>query len=314
MPSTIWWKALPLVIEKIYNCSYSAKIRYFDYTSAVQIQIKFHLIADYQRHLMWKSAIASLFLLLISCSYTISSTTSTNETKSALTVSAAASLKEVMEEVKQTYTTVQPNVTITYNFGSSGSLQQQIEQGAPVDVFISAAAQQMDALEEKGLIVTDTRRNILSNQVVLIAPKNSPVTDFKDLTSNNLKKIALGEPKTVPAGKYGQEVLTYLKIFNSLKPKLIFAKDVRQVLAYVETGNVDAGIVYITDARSSNWVKVVATAPAQTHSPIIYPVAVIKDSKNINIAKNFGQFLSSKSAADIYQKYGFTKAGSKLAK
>ncbi len=263
---------------------------------------------------MWKSAIALLFLLLTSCSHTNSSKTSTTETKSSLTVSSAASLKEVMGEIKKLYTTREPNVTITYNFGASGSLQQQIEQGATVDIFISAAAQQMDALQKKGLIITDTRRNILSNQVVLIAPKNSPLTDFKDLTSDFIKKIALGEPKSVPAGKYGQEVLTFLKIFNLLKPKLVFAKDVRQVLAYVETGNVDAGIVYTTDAKLSNFIKVVATAPEQSHSPIIYPVAVIKDSKNIKIAKEFGQFLSSKPAADIYQKYGFTKVGSKLSK
>lgn len=288
-------------------------IHYSYYIAALQIQAK--LTKNRQRHLAGKGAIALLFLLLASCSYTNNSAVSTTKsTPSSLTVSAATSLKEVMREIKQLYTTQQPNVTITYNFGASGSLQQQIEQGAPVDVFISAAAQQMDALQEKRLIVTNTRQNILSNEVVLIAPKNSPLSTFKDLTSDHVKKIALGEPKTVPAGKYGQEVLTSLKIFNLLTPKLIFAKDVRQVLSYVETGNVDAGIVYLTDAKSSKSVKVVATASAQSHSPIIYPVAVIKDSKNINTAKNFVQFLSSKQAADIYQKYGFTKAPSEVAK
>lgn len=257
--------------------------------------------------------ISLAFLVVVGCNQVTTAPTST-QAKSSLTVSAAASLKEVMGEIEQIYTTQQPNVTITYNFGSSGSLQQQIEQGAPVDIFISAASQQMDALEEKGLIATDTRKNLLSNQVVLIAPKNTPLADFKELTSAQVKKIALGEPKSVPAGKYGQEVLTFLKIFNLLKPKLVFAKDVRQVLAYVETGNVDAGIVYTTDARLSNSIKVVATAPPQSHSPIIYPVAVIKDSKNINTAKNFVQFISSKSATDIYQKYGFTKAASELSR
>lgn len=245
------------------------------------------------------AAIVILFLLLASCSRPTS-------TVAPLTISAAASLKDAMAEIEQLYTQQQP-VTITYNFAASGSLQQQIEQGAPVDIFISAAATQMDALQEKGLIITDTRKNILSNQVVLIAPKNSKlVSNFNDLTSARVQKIALGEPKSVPAGKYAQEVLTFFNIFNSIKQKIVFAKDVRQVLAYVETGNVDAGIVYITDAKIGN-VKIVAIAPENSHSLIVYPVAVIKASKNIDAAKEFVNFLSSKSANDIYQKYGFKK-------
>lgn len=251
-----------------------------------------------RQRFIWIAAIAVLFLLLASCSRQLST--------SPLTISAAASLKDAMAEIKQLYIQQQP-VTITYNFGASGSLQQQIAQGAPVDIFISAAATQMDALQEKGLIITDTRKNILSNQVVLIAPKNSQlVSNFKDLTSDRVQKIALGEPKSVPAGKYAQEVLTFFNVFNLIKQKFVFAKDVRQVLAYVETGNVDAGIVYITDAKLSD-VKIVAIAPTNSHSPVVYPVAVIKASKNINAAKKFGQFLSRKPAVDVFKKYGFTK-------
>lgn len=268
---------------------------------------KFHLQnGDRTRQrFIWLAAIAILSLLLASCSRPTSTNLKTQPTPS-LTISAAASLKEAMAEIKQLYTQ-QQSVTITYNFGASGSLQQQIEQGAPVDIFISAAATQMDALQEKKLIITDTRKNLLSNQVALIAPKNSQlVSNFKDLTSNRVQKIALGEPKSVPAGKYAQEVLTFFNIFNQIKPKIVFAKDVRQVLAYVETGNVDAGIVYITDAKVSD-VKIVVIAPENSHSPIVYPVAVIKDSKNIDAAKDFVKFLSGKSANDIYRKYGFTK-------
>lgn len=262
---------------------------------------KFHLQNSdrTRRKLTWMSA-AVLFLLLASCSLT------TSTISPSLTISAAASLKDAIAEIQQLYTQQQP-VTITNNFGASGSLQQQIEQGAPVDIFISAAATQMDALQQKELILTDTRKNILSNQVVLIAPKNSNlVSNFKDLTSSRVQKIALGEPKSVPAGKYAQEVLTFYNIFNQIKPKIIYAKDVRQVLTYVETGNVDAGIIYITDAKVSD-VKIVAIAPANSHSPVVYPVAVIKASKNINAAKKFGQFLSSKVASDMFNKYGFTK-------
>lgn len=252
-----------------------------------------------RRKFTWMSA-AILFLLLASCSRP------TSTVAPSLTISAAASLKDAIAKIQQLYTQQQP-VTITNNFGASGSLQQQIEQGAPVDIFISAATTQMDALQQKELILTDTRKNILSNQVVLIAPKNSNlVSNFKYLTSARVQKIALGEPKSVPAGKYAQEVLTFYNIFNQIKPKIIYAKDVRQVLTYVETGNVDAGIVYITDAKLSD-VKIVAIAPANSHSPVVYPVAVIKASKNINAAKKFVQFLSTKPASDMFNKYGFTK-------
>ena len=260
-----------------------------------------------------RGAIATLLLSTAGCNQsTISSPTATTGVKpAALTVSTAASLKEAMGDIKQLYTRQKPNVTITYNFGSSGSLQQQIQQGAPVDIFISAASKQMDALQEKGLLIADTRKNLLSNQLVLIAPKNSTtVSGFKDLTSDDVKKVAIGEPKSVPAGKYAQEVLTSLKIFDLIKPKVVFAKDVRQVLSYVETGNADVGMVYMTDAKLSNSVKIVVTAPAKSHSPVVYPVAVIKDSKNILAAKDFVQFLSSDSAGDIFVKYGFNKATS----
>jgi len=251
------------------------------------------------------------FVFAVSCSQTTPTTNSSPASTQtgkpvAITVSAAASLKDVMAQIKQLY----PEATLTYNFGASGSLQQQIEQGAPVDVFISAAPKQMNALQQKGLILTETRKNLLKNQVVLIAPKDSiAVSGFKDLTSDKVKKIAIGEPKSVPVGKYSQEVLTSLGLFAQLKPKLVFANDVRQVLSYVETGNADAGIVYITDAKISNKVKVVATAPPTSHSPIVYPVAVVKDSKNIDAAKQFVQFLFGSQAKAVFEKYGFSLAG-----
>ena len=254
--------------------------------------------------LPWMGAIALVVLLLSSCSQSTAKTAS-------LTVSSAASLKEAMADIKQLYTQQKPNVSITYNFGASGSLQQQIEQGAPVDIFISAAPKQMDALQSKGLLVADTRKNLLTNKLVLIAPKNSSIVfGFNDLTSDRVAKIAIGEAKSVPAGKYAEEVLTSLKIFEQIKPKLVFAKDVRQVLSYVETGNADAGIVYLTDAKLSKSVKIVATASANYHSPVVYPVAVLKDSKNLDTAKEFVQFLSSEPAINVYEKYGFSQAAS----
>lgn len=259
--------------------------------------------------LRWKwRAIALLFFLLIGCN--ISANTSSN-----LTVSAAASLQQVMTEAQQIYTNVQPNIRIIYNFGSSGSLQQQIEQGANVDIFISASTQQMDALADKGLIVADTRKKLLTNQIVLIVPKGDrKIAGFQNLVSDRITKIAIGEPKSVPIGKYAKEVLTYFKIFEQVKNKLIFAKDTRQVLNYVETENVDAGIVYLTDAKSSNLVDVVATASNSFHSPVVYPVAVMKNSKNTLASKDFIQFLDSKAARNIYEKYGFSKPSVKANK
>ena len=245
------------------------------------------------------SAIAFLFFLLISCS---------PKQSNSLTVSAAASLQNVLEEVKLGYAKSQPDVKINYNFGASGALQQQIEQGADVDVFISAAAKQMDVLGSKNLLLSGTRKNVLGNQIVLIVPKNAKdISSFADLKRDRITKIALGEPKSVPAGKYAQEVLSYFQILETTKSKFVFAKDVRQVLSYVETENVDAGIVYITDAKLSKLVKVVAIAPVQSHSPVIYPVAVIQSSKNVAQARSFTGFLLSREANNIYIKYGFNK-------
>lgn len=221
-------------------------------------------------------------------------------------ISAAASLTDVMKAIQPLYQKEKSNIKLTYNFGASGSLQQQIEQGAPVDVFISAAPKQMNDLEEKGLLLSETRKNLLKNAIVLIVPKNNPIVqNFQDLTNSQVRKISIGEPESVPAGRYAKEVLTSMNMFDKLQSKLVFAKDVRQVLTYVETGNVDAGMVYTTDAKTSDKVSIVATAPAGSHSPIVYPIAVIKDSKNPEAAKGFVSFLSSNTAKSLFERYGF---------
>ena len=222
-----------------------------------------------------------------------------------LTVSAAISLTSAMQEIKTLYQRTNPNVNVTYNFGASGALQQQIQQGAPVDVFFSAATKQMDALQQKNLLDPGTRINLLTNRLVLITPRNAKaLTSFQDLTGE-VSQIAIGEPKSVPAGQYAQELLMKLKIFDSIKSKLVYGNNVRQVLTYVETGNVDAGIVYITDAKESKSIRVAATAQENLHSPIVYPVAVLRDSKNVTAAREFVQFLSGTQARAIFEKYGF---------
>ncbi|MEQ8962303.1 MAG: molybdate ABC transporter substrate-binding protein [Coleofasciculus sp. C2-GNP5-27] len=250
------------------------------------------------------------FLIVVGCSQgTPPNSSATSPESVELMVSAAASLQDAMKAIAPLYTQDQANVTITYNFGSSGSLQQQIEQGAPVDVFLSAAPKQMNALQEKDLLLPDTRKDLLKNSMVLVTPKDkTDISNFKGLTTDKVSKIAIGDPESVPAGQYGKEVLTSLNLYKPIQDKLVFAKDVRQVLSYVETGNVEAGLVYATDANVSNNVKVVATAPEASHAPIIYPVAVLKESKNLDSAKAFVQFLSTEPAKTVFEAYGFSLA------
>ncbi|GAB1542034.1 molybdate ABC transporter substrate-binding protein [Scytonema sp. NUACC21] len=223
-----------------------------------------------------------------------------------LLVSAAASLKEALEEIKSVYQQAKPNVNLSYNFGASGALQQQIEQGAPADIFISAAKRQMDALEQKGLLLAGTRSNLANNRLVLVVPNNSTgITSLYSLTDSKVKKISIGEPRSVPAGQYADQVLKKLNIYDKVKPKLVLANNVRQVLATVESGNADAGMVYATDAKISNKVKVAVITDDKYHSPIVYPLAVLKRSKNPDAAKEFVQFLSGDQAKTVLRKYGF---------
>jgi molybdate transport system substrate-binding protein len=245
-------------------------------------------------------------LLLVIGLPTVTTSPVVAQSNTSLLISAAASLKEVLVEIQPLYQQSQPNVNISYNFGSSGTLQQQIEQGAPTDIFISAAKKQVDTLEQKGLLVTGSRNIIAKNRLVLIVPKNAVgINSFYSLKDAKVKKIAIGEPRSVPAGQYAQQVLEKLKIWTEVKSKLVFANNVRQVLASVESGNADTGLVYATDAKISNRVKVVVTADEKYHSPIIYPLAVVKRSKNVNAAKEFSQFLSSTQAKAVFKKYGF---------
>lgn len=232
---------------------------------------------------------------------------SSNAQQIELNVSAAVSMKDALMEIQNQYQSKHPNVKLVYNLGASGSLQQQIEQGAPADLFISAAPKQMNELEGKHLINKESRKNLLENKLVMIVPQDSPLnlTKYDDLTKPEVQKISIGEPTVVPAGQYAQEVLKKIGIWDQISPKLVLAKDVRTVLVYVESGNVDAGIVYQTDAASSKKVKIVATAPAGSHKPIIYPAAIVIGSKQPEAAQEFLTYLSSPECQAIFEKYGF---------
>jgi molybdate transport system substrate-binding protein len=189
-----------------------------------------------------------------------------------LLISAAASLKDVMNELKQVYEEQNSSIIITPTYASSGTLQTQIEQGAPSDIFFSAAEKQMNALESKGLIESATKKNLLLNKLVLVVPKGrgSQISSFEDVTKEQIGKIALGEPKSVPAGQYAENVFTALEILDQVKTKAVYGNDVRQVLTWVEAGSVDCGVVYATDAATSDQVETVAQAPEDSTDPIIY--------------------------------------------
>jgi molybdate transport system substrate-binding protein len=219
-----------------------------------------------------------------------------------LTVSVAASLQDASGEIAAAYHAAK----IDLNYGASGALAQQIASGAPVDIFVSAAPKPMDDLAARGLILGDTRRDLLRNEIVLIAAAAAPAANsFDALVSPAVKIVALGDPASVPAGDYGRQVLTALNLWDRVQPKLVLAKDVRQVLSYVQTGNADAGIVYATDASGAPNVRVVAVAPPGSHTPVLYPVAVMKSTHDAAAARAFAAFLAGPAARAIFEAHGF---------
>lgn len=225
-----------------------------------------------------------------------------------LTISAAASLKDALNEIQKLYAAKHPRTTVAINYGGSGTLQQQIEQGAAVDIFFSASTTNMNTLRDKSLLDNTTLKTLLGNRLVLIAPLDTKLTlgSFSEITDSSVKRVALGEPKTVPAGQYAVDVFTKLNLLTQAQAKAVYAKDVREVLTWVESGNVDAGVVYSTDAKVSDKVKVLATASEDSHKPILYPIAMIKDSANPEAAWDYLIFLNSDAAQEIFTKYGFS--------
>lgn len=251
--------------------------------------------------------IASLFIVLTltGCGNQNSSAGDTKE----LIVSAAASLKEAMDDIEAKYSEVNPHVKLIFNFGGSGTLQQQIEQGAPADLFISAGKPQMDALMEKDLMVKDSVTSLLNNELVLVVGKgNTEIKNIEDLTNERVIQIGIGTPESVPAGRYAKEALTYLQLWEPLQSKLVMAKDVTQVLNYVETGNTEAGIVYKSDAINSEKAEIVVTFPAESHAPIIYPAGIVASSQNQQASEEFLEFLQGPEAQEIFAQYGFKSA------
>lgn len=225
-------------------------------------------------------------------------------------VSAASSLTLAVKEITVAYKKKYRKDNITLNFAGSGSLRGQIERGAPVDLFLSASSRHMDILVEKDLLVKGSRIDFATNTLCLISPLKNPRVTIKsvlNLINKKITRIAIGSPKSVPVGRYAKELLTSLKLWALVRPKLIYGGNVRQVLDYVARGEVDFGLVYETDAIARKGeVTIVERLNPKNHSPIIYPVAVIKGTKQLESAKHFSQFLKSDIAQGILVKHGFS--------
>jgi molybdate transport system substrate-binding protein len=225
-----------------------------------------------------------------------------------ITVSAAISLKNAFEEIGKTFMQKHPGTKVVFNFGASGDLARQIEAGAPVNVFASAAQKDMNDIEKKDLIAANSRKDFAKNGVVLVKPANSmiPVQTLTDLQKKEVGKIAIGNPKTVPAGRYAEQALRHFNLWDTIKDKLVFAENARQVLDYVARGEVDAGLVYSTDAMvRSKEVKVVMKLPEDSHQPVVYPMGVIKGTKLETLARGFVDFVISAEGQRILSQYGF---------
>jgi molybdate transport system substrate-binding protein len=241
-------------------------------------------------------------LLLIILSFTLTSgclQDKSNKTQE-ITVSAAISLSDALKDIGEGFQKKHPEVKIYFNFGASGTLEKQIEQGASVDIFASASQNEMALLEEKGLIFKASRTNFTGNKLVMISPSR---LTFEGLKS--LDRIAIGNPKTVPAGLYARTFLENVGMYEVIKPKLIFAENVRQVLDYVERGEVDAGFVYFSDTLTLKSNMSVSSINDSLYPPVVYPIAIVQDSQKPEVSGQFIEYIKSDEGQTILHKHGF---------
>lgn len=231
-----------------------------------------------------------------------------NDSKTEITVSAAASLTECFTEMKQGFEEAHPDIDVNLNLASSGSLRMQIEGGAPIDVFASASQKHMNLLEPEGLIYNDSRSDFAENSLVLIVPTGSEnnITSPEDLTDEAIEKVAIGDPETAPVGRYAKEALEEANLWDNTSDKIVYAETVKQVLVYVENDEVDAGFVYMTDAMSADMDRIEVAAEIPVNTPISYPIAVVSSSTEKDAAEEFVDFVLSDEGKTILKKHGFT--------
>lgn len=224
-----------------------------------------------------------------------------------ISISAAASLTDAFKDIGKKFGSANPGIKVHFNFAASGDLLQQVDKGVShADVFAFADEKTMDQAKEKNLIIPDTRQNFVRNELALILPDSSKTTvkSLQDLTDKGIAKIAIGNPETVPAGRYAREVLTKAGLWEELKPKLVYGESVRQVLDEVSRGKASAGFVFTTDASvAKNTVKV-ALEP-ETLKPIVYPISIAAATGNKDLAERFVKFVGSSQGREILSMYGF---------
>lgn len=227
-----------------------------------------------------------------------------------LMVAAAASLQYVMEdEIKPAFEAANPDIALTFTFDSSGKLQTQIEEGAPADVFFSAAKKQMTALQEESMIDADSVVELLENKITLIVPKGSEtgITGFEDITK--AENIAIGDPESVPAGQYAQEAFESLGMWEDVQAKASLGTNVTEVLSWVAEGSADAGVVYLTDATTSDQadkIDIIGYAPEGSCKKVIYPVGIVSASEHKEAAAKFIEYLQTEEGLAAFEKYGFS--------
>jgi len=240
-----------------------------------------------------------MFIGLLGC-------TTDRQKEAELSVFGAMSLTDALTEIGEHFT-AESGVTVYYNFAASSTLQRQLENGASADVFISASPRQVIALKVLGLLETGSRYDVLTNRLVLVSHKTTTlsVETVDRLADTAISRIAIGQPEVVPAGTYAKEAFIYFGLWEKVRPKLIFGTDVRATLAYVASGNVDIAVVYQTDTTLSKNVKVLYQFPAATHTPIVYPAVVLKDSERKQGAQQFIAYLKTARATEIFEKHGF---------
>lgn len=225
-----------------------------------------------------------------------------------VTVSAAISLTDVLTSVAESYGS-KGYGGVRFNFAASNVLAQQIVNGAPVDVFVSADEAQMDAVERAGLIVPGSRVDLLANQLAVVVPsdRRRTFTSMRDLLDPAFKRIAIGDPGGVPAGVYAKQYLENIGLWSTLQPRIVPSGSVRAALAAVETGAADAAIVYRTDARIASRAVVAWVVPAAQGPHIVYPAAIVKGSREQGSAKRFLDYLQSAEASQVFERFGFSK-------
>ena len=255
-------------------------------------------------------------LLIILLNYfSITGCNSEKNNQPELHVSAAISISDALTEIVAQFTNDQ-DIRVHYNFGASSTLQRQIEKGAYADIFISASPIQIDALKALGLLEDGSSTDVLTNRLVVISHKNTKI-DFANITKlldSSIERISIGHPEIVPAGSYTKEALEHFGLWEKVKPKLIYGTNVRATLAYLTSGNVDLAIVYETDTKITNKVKVLFKFPNKTHSRIVYPAVILKDSNEKVWAEKFLTFLKEPIATDIFEKHGFIRLSTTSAK